>query len=179
MVEACCAMRSGLLSWLTLMWTCSSSSSMSRAPQQHIPVWPSVVDSLLAMLDFQKVQATEIFVIWNLVEGSPILLKDTSFGFPGEEASCFELGVRESDYLQKDAFQVYIDLGSLSFHVGHPLHFWQTTFMNQCCSSSKIADRHVKCGKKTGSVQRDGVWVRGGGVSQRRLFSMLPQTQEL
>lgn len=31
--------------------------------------------------------------------------------------------------------------------------------MNQCYTSSKIADKHVKWGKKTESVERAGVWV--------------------
>lgn len=49
--------------------------------------------------------------------------------------------------------------------------------MSQCCTSPKIADKHRKGAKKTGSVERAQVWVHGDGVSQHWLFSVLSQTR--
>lgn len=97
--EPCCAVWSLLLSSSTLFWTCISSSSMTRARQQHRLIWSSFLSCLLAMLTFWKAHDTESEGIWSLIEGSSICLKETSFGFPGEEASCFELRIYEFDYL--------------------------------------------------------------------------------
>lgn len=54
-------------------------------------------------------------MLWYLKHdgGIPIHLKDTWFGYAGGETFCFELRVHQSDWLQNDGFQVYIDLGSL------------------------------------------------------------------
>lgn len=46
--------------------------------------------------------------------------------------------------------------------------------MNQGCTCSKVADKHIKCGRKEESVE-----TAGDDVSQRVLFLALLQTQEL
>lgn len=91
---------------------------------------PSVRTACLQCRISKRCETLKVLVFETWFGGSPILPKETSFEFPGEEASCFELVLQESDYLQNSAFHVYIDLGSLGCVLvrvtseSHKLRLW-------------------------------------------------------
>lgn len=94
LAEACCATCSSLLSSFWGPAVLQQHDQGSRATRAYLTPLPGQPAHNAVVP-----KSTKSGGIWSLIKGSSIHLKETSFGFSGEESSCFELGIHEPDYL--------------------------------------------------------------------------------